>query len=201
MVSVVQRIRKIKQPHGGYIPSKRFRATQLHDEVELNSIENIHPSLIGLTVDYLTRVNTGTKPEDAFFASILGAINAKDSPKASELLDGIYGVDNLSIINACKLSGYDVCFRQGMEFFKPVDEINPDADTIENIRIMVRRGMAFFENYGPVILNGFRFNGAYTDTVTDGDGDFLTETTLWDFKVSVKRPDKNHTLQDRKSVV
>lgn len=60
---------------------------------------------------------------------------------------------------------------------------------------MVNRALEFFDTYGPVTKDGFKFIGGYTDTITAGDGDFLTEDTLWDFKVSKKPPLKEHTLQ------
>ncbi|VEE22786.1 Uncharacterised protein [Streptococcus equinus] len=68
-------------------------------------------------------------------------------------------------------------------------------ETIENVRTMVLRSLAFIENYGPIIKDGFTFEGAYTDVVTIGDGDYLTADTLWDFKVSKKEPNKDQTLQ------
>ena len=48
---------------------------------------------------------------------------------------------------------------------------------------------------GPIVLKGFTFENGYTDYINTGDGDFLTETTLWDFKVSIHHPSKDHTLQ------
>lgn len=60
---------------------------------------------------------------------------------------------------------------------------------------MVQRSKKFIEQYGPITKNGFTFEGGYTDLVSTGDGDFLTETTLWEFKVSVKPPTSTHTLQ------
>ena len=54
MYSVTQRISKIKQPRGGYIKRKDFTCITLEDGIELNSQENIHPSLIGLVIDYMT---------------------------------------------------------------------------------------------------------------------------------------------------
>ena len=35
--------------------------------------------------------------------------------------------------------------------------------------------------------------GGYTVTVETGDGDFLTDDTLWDFKVSKSKPTNKHT--------
>lgn len=79
--------------------------------------------------------------------------------------------------------------------YNPDSKTVPDEATIENIQTMVSRASSFFDEYGPVTLNGFVFPGGYTDVVDSGDGDFLTVDTLWDFKVSVNGPTKDHTLQ------
>lgn len=195
MVSVTRRIKNIEQPRGGYIKAKDFNVTDLVDTNELNSTENISPILIGLTVDYLTRFLNGTSIEKAFEISIQGAINISQFEQASELLMNIKGVDDDSIENACKLVGFDTVYRAGPSTYIPVENITPDKDTIENIRIMVNRGLNFFKIYGPVIKGGFNFEGGYTSLINSGDGDFLTEDTLWDFKVIKTRLTKQHTLQ------
>lgn len=59
----------------------------------------------------------------------------------------------------------------------------------------MNRGIKFFDQYGPITLDGFVFVGGYTDIVSSGDGDFLTKDTLWDFKVSKDKPKSAHTLQ------
>ena len=50
--------------------------------------------------------------------------------------------------------------------------------TIANIRIMVESSLSFFKVFGPVTADGFTMEGAYTATITTGDGDFLTKNTL-----------------------
>lgn len=195
MYSVTQRIKAIKQPRGGYIKPKEFSETALNDGLELNPSENIHASLVGLAVDYLTRFMTGTPALQAFYISLLASERVKERKNAEKLISKIKGLDDNSIVNACKVVGYDVCFRAGTMGFKPVREIQPDSETIENIRIMVNRCLAFWEIYGPVIVDGFTFEGGYTSIVSAGDGDYLTEDTLWDLKVS-REPLKNkYTLQ------
>lgn len=114
---------------------------------------------------------------------------------AKKLLKGIKGLDDESVNNVCKLVGYDVCFRAGIMGYKPVEEINPDSDTIGNIVIMVERSLTFWKEYGPIIKDGFTFEGGYTDIVSSGDGDYLTRDTLWDFKVSKEEPKSKYTLQ------
>lgn len=205
--SVTKRISMVKQPYGGYLNKKQFDITTIDDGKILNEEENIHASLIGLAVDYLTRFLMGASVEEAFKISLQGALcldlflnNASDKKglalrNAKKLLKGIKGLDDESVNNACKLVGYDVCFRAGIMGYKPVEEINPDSATIGNIVIMVERSLIFWKEYGPIIKDGFTFEGGYTDIVSSGDGDYLTGDTLWDFKVSKEEPKSKYILQ------
>lgn len=195
MVPVTQRISKIKQPRGGYIKPKDFNVIKLNDDIMLYEEENIHSTLIGLVVDYLTRFIMGTSLKKAFRISFLGASRVNEDDYAEELLSGINGLDDSSIENACKLVGFDTAFRAGIATYKPVHNIQPDVSTISNIRNMVERSRSFNDNFGPIVKDGFTFEGGYTQLISSGDGDFLTETTLWDFKVSKKGPTNKHTLQ------
>lgn len=195
MSSVTNRIKEIKQPRGGYLNPREFKEIEIKDERNLNNEENVHASIVGMTVDYLSRLNMNNTKEDAFKISLMGARIMQQVDKANKLLDRIKGLDEHSIISACKLVGYDVCFRAGTSFYKPIEDINPDKKTIENIRIMVNRTATFIKEYGPVIEEGMTFIGGYTETITSGDADFMTEDTLWDFKVSNDKPKSAHTLQ------
>ena len=194
MSSVTQRIKEIKQPYGGYIKPNEFEKIQFEDNNELAE-ENIHSSLVGLAVDYMTRYIMGAPIEEAFKISLLGSNIINDSKYAHKLIHNINGLDNKSIYNACKLVGYDVCFRAGPMAYKDVKTIEANDETISNIRIMVDRSTKFFEKYGPIIKDGFTFEGGYTKIINSGDGDFLTYDTLWDFKVSYSAPKSQHTLQ------
>ena len=53
MLSVTERIKRIKQPHGGYINTKEFTPTQLEGGSieDLNPEENVRPGLVGTAVD------------------------------------------------------------------------------------------------------------------------------------------------------
>ena len=105
-------------------------------------------------------------------------------------------MSDISIINACKLVGYDVCFRASILAYVPVETITPDKNTIENVRCMVNRGLAFIKKYGPIVLDGFTFEGGgYSEVITSGDGDYLTKDVLWDFKVSKGKPSAHNALQ------
>ena len=126
---------------------------------------------------------------------MMGASLIKEEEKAAKLMANVKGLDDNSIVNAVKLSGFDVCFRAGVVDYKPVDGIAPDEATIENIRVMVERSLRFLKVYGPKVLDGFTFKGGYTNTVSAGDGDFTTADTLWDFKVSKMPVRKESTLQ------
>lgn len=195
MPSVTSRINQIKQPLGGYIPIKSFTKTTLENDYLLFESENIHASLVGLAVDYLTRIMLGTEKAKVFSASLMGAQVMMQLDNALELMSFITGLDDTSIICTCKLVGYDRCYRAGPSCYRPIESIHPNAETISNIKIMVNRSMDFIQKYGPVIKDGFTFEGGYTKTVSTGDGDFLTNDTLWDFKVLKSTPTSKHTLQ------
>lgn len=223
MMSVTERIKKVDQPRGGYIKPSEFTAIKLNDDIKLHAEENIHGNIIGLVVDYLTRFIIGSKIEDAFKISLEGAeiaerVGVKNATiTANEFLSNIKGIDEKSIVNACKLVTFDVWLRNiiGAAKSKNYNEINPDKKTCENIQILIKRSVSFFEEYGPITKNGFTFEpethsieeyqrfkenktdsyGGYTNIVSSGDGDFLTADTLWDFKVSKKPPTSKNTLQ------
>lgn len=196
MPSVTGRIKQITQPRGGYLNPNKFTEIDLKSEETLNESENISAGIIGMAVDYLSRFIIMKSPlEEAFKISIMGSSIINESRNAEKLLKRIKGLDEESIISACKLVGYDVCFRAGPQFYKSVNEINPDENTINNIRIMVSRMKNFIEQYGPIVDEGMTFVGGYTSDVSSGDADFMTEDTLWDIKVSKDKPKIAHTLQ------
>lgn len=195
MASVTQRIKSIRQPHGGYLPMNAFTKDVYDDGFILNKEENIHPSLVGLAVDYLTRFMSGDSVEQAFHISTLGAKAIGMKNVALTLKSNISGLDDKSIISACQLSGFDVCYRSSISGYKPIEQIIPDTATIENIRIMVNRSLSFWEKHGPVICSEPTFEGGYSTIVNTGDGDYVTKNTLWDFKVSKTPPTSKHTLQ------
>ena len=210
MASVTARVREVKQPRGGYIKPSQFEEISFNGGKVLGE-ENVHASIIGMVVDYMTRYMSGAKVEDAFRISIegyesrlmlLGEKVAKDDKKKridiKSLLGQITGLDGRSITAACKACTYDVWYRNPMSALtaKGAEDTDPDQVTIENIITMVSRSIAFWEEYGPVTVSGFTFEkDGYTDTVNSGDGDYLTTDTLWDFKVSKSKPTNKQTLQ------
>ena len=195
--TVTQRVASVKQPYGGYIKPKEFVMTELKGGgiEDLNPDENVHSSLVGIAVDYLSRYITGTCREDAFRISKLGAQVVCETELFNILLHYVTGLDDESIIAAVRLSGFDSAYRAGIMSYRDVRDIYPDKATVENIRTMVNRSLNFFEVYGPKVKDGLTFEGGYTRCVVNGDGDFLTEDTIWDFKVSKQRITTKHTLQ------
>ncbi len=153
-----------------------------------------------MAVDYLTRFMLGTPVEEAFDISLKGAkiaLMEHAIPNFSQvlyLLTSINGLDDISIDSACRLSGFDVCYRAGVSSFMPVSLITLNKETIENIKIMVNRSVAFL-NTTTIIKSGFTFEGGYTAVIDKGDGDYLSKDTLFDIKVSKNPPTNKHTLQ------
>ena len=204
MSSVTERIKQIKQPRGGYIKPSQFYSIPMGDINELSEVENVHPSVIGMVIDYMTRFMMGEKVEKAFRISIIGAALASElsgrntDDTVQKLLADIKGIDDLSIINACKMVTFDVWRRNPRDAItaKTAEDINPNADTIRNIRIMIQRSLSFWEKFGPIIKSGFTFGrDGYTSVIDSGDGDYLTSNTIWDFKVSKSKPTSKNTLQ------
>lgn len=195
MYSVTRRIKHISQPRGGYLNPKNFTMRQLEDGVTLNSSENISPSLVGLAVDYLSRLSFVHDKRDVFRVALRGAACINEADSALALLDKIEGNSDESITSACKLTRYDSVVRAGPNAYILEEKATPDQHTIENIRAMVNRSVSFFNAYGPIVKSGFTFEGGYTNIVSSGDGDFLTRDTIWDFKVSKNMFKSDSTLQ------
>ena len=224
MSTVTQRINEVTQPRGGYLKPSQFNVYYLNCVEHLKESVNISHALMGLAVDYLVRFMNGTDIRDAFAISLQGAeIASKRKLKnalndANEFIVKIKGLDEESIICAVKLATFDVWYRQGPGFalgMRSYLEIEPDQDTIFNIRVLVTRTLNFISLYSPIVKDGFDFFppdvnmmeyqtmvyegvgvcGGYTGTVSSGDGDYLTKDTLWELKSISSEPTSKHTLQ------
>lgn len=107
MSFVTKRISEIKQPRGGYIKPSQFEVKAIDDGEKLFENENIHSTVIGMAVDYLTRLSMGTGADEAFFISLQGAklassFEVPDAMQiANDLLSNIRGLDDKSVISAC----------------------------------------------------------------------------------------------------
>lgn len=207
MATVTQRVNQIKRPGIDYIKPSEFTRWHLKNTESLSPIEseNVHPSVVGLAVDYLTRFILSNDLREAFSISLKGAmayslLEETEEPLLiyEELLNKVNGLDATSIESACKIATFDVWHRCPFKapYVKGYEETNPNTVTIDNIRIMVERSLSFFKKFGPITKMGFDFypNG-YSKTITAGDGDYLTKDTLWDYKVSKAHPTSVNVLQ------
>ncbi|NMB18934.1 MAG: hypothetical protein GX984_05715 [Erysipelothrix sp.] len=194
--SVTGRIDNIDQPRGGYLSISKFDEVPIKDEWELKDNENLHASIVGMAVDYLTRACLGAKALDAFEVSLKGASNLGLLDDALNLVENIDGLNDESIIAACQLCSFDVAFRQSVSnYTRSFHDNIPNEETIHNIKIMVSRTVKYLEDSGPVLMNGFDLKGAYTELITSGEGDYLTKDAVLELKVIKNKPNKNHTLQ------
>lgn len=194
-----------KQPPRGYIPINLFEKKSYNDSKNLNICENIPKSIIGLCVDYLTRFMVDKKKEKAFEISLKGLSLMPNDVRmeigfyesAEDVLKDINGLDDNSIRRACLLCCFDQCYRVGISYYKGfnIRMVLPDVNTINNIRIMVERACSFIKSYGAIVKYGYTFDGGYSNKIQQGDGDYLTEDTLWDMKVSRKSINIIWTLQ------
>lgn len=200
MVSLTNRINQIKQPYGGFIPVKDMNIRVFFDDMDnvIPKESTFEPQLKGLIVDYLTRIYLGFSKKDAFKISLLGANLISESEIAYELLSLIdnNNIDDQSIIAAYSLVSYDVVFRRGLEFYKPVNHKNMNDYDIAEIRSMVLRTLNFFKkNDQSIIDSGITFKGGYNKNVSSADADFISTNTLWDLKSSKNDPTSKDTLQ------
>jgi type III restriction enzyme len=193
-VSVTRRISVYRQPEGGLIrPAMMDR--RAYEDGKVLGPENVSPPTVGLVVDYLSRMELGDDVRDAFRISMMGARVAGMTDSALPLVEGITGLDDDSIRNACRLVSFDACYRAGVPLSDDALSADPDIQTCENIRIMVGRTVDFFKDEGPVRVFGPTFPGAYTDVIASGDGDLATDDGIWDLKVSKNPPTKEQPLQ------
>lgn len=216
MAPVTRRIKSIKQPHGGYLPARSLHVEVFDDGWVLGE-ENVHPSVVGTAVDTLSRATREENSlEEAFDISLKGARLGGFTNSASDLIDVIRTSGDVlsdhSIRAGLALVKYDSIYRAGVALpVNPVEEYQlgvVSATTLANVRTMVQRTTDFFDRQGGVTVDGFQFidvenlhkigsvvNSGYSDIVSKGDGDALTPNGLWDIKVSVSKPNSQHTLQ------
>lgn len=215
-LTVSQCAKTLKQPRGGYLKRVDFEIKNFGGEYISNDNENISPITAGLVVDYLVRYKITKDKNLAFDIPLLG-IRSLDltlqSPLGAilknqfgndfdpiELSNELFNDLNLnfnddSIIAACKLTAFDVAYRRSALDFTGIDDINPDEQTINQIKELVNRSLKIFDEYGGIIDSGFSFKGAYTKQIINGDADYLSPNILWDMKNIKGYIDKSHTIQ------
>lgn len=192
MVSVTQRITQynnhVGQPRGGLIHPSTLTRAVIEDEhgVLDHRIENLHASVIGMAVDYLSRLAHVHTAQDEFSDSVRDVFRV--SLRGAERIDAVHAgsgvaaaaeeavasiryfetdqglvmaaIDESTVRAACQLAGYDVGGRNDPRLWKSEHGAagkRPDEGTITHVAIMLARTQAFFAEYGPVTKDGFVF--------------------------------------------
>lgn len=180
LLCVTSRAAHFKQPRGGFINPKNMVMTVLGDGIDsLNSNENIAPTQIGSDVDALTRYATSTSEEYKRWLYLWRNNDSDYGKWLKSFLKDIRKTQNYDLIS---------------DYMYHTHHCN-DVDTIQNVLTMVKRSIKFFDICGPKVMDTLTFEGGYSRLVGVGTGDFLTEDTLWDFKVSKRLPTSVYTLQ------
>ena len=86
MPTVTARIKQIQQSRGGYIKPSQFETQEIDDGKVLHEEENVHASIIGMAVDYLTRYAMGIKLQEAYAISLRGSENTHRMHEAGKYL-------------------------------------------------------------------------------------------------------------------
>lgn len=202
MLSVTQRIKYVSQPKNGYIPKGLFQKDIYIDDEEIADIESAYTSIQGMAVDYLTRFILSGNREEAFDISRRGALKideffgkSLETKRFNRLLSQIKGLDDDSIIATCRIVAYDSAFRTGRPYIQRIERKDITGELIQNIRVLVSRTLRFFDRIDSIVMNGFSFEGGYTDLVSSGDGDYLTRTRLVELKTSKEQFSSKWSLQ------
>lgn len=113
--AVTTRIRMVGQPPGGLPPLSLFDHVSLADRMALHprSMEKVAPDLVGLYVDYVTRIAMGVSKRVAFRIPLLGARLVNRTGEAEALLERIVDFTASSARAACLLLDFDAAAHRG----------------------------------------------------------------------------------------
>lgn len=205
------------QPRGGYLPPKDWEVEDMDDTPELGDAVHdigecvsISPQTVGMVVDYLFRADYGLihsdEPvkamADAFRISIMGANMVGMVSKADkyfktialELIKGQDRNNKVIVENACRLVQFDSVLRaMYIPEDKPVHLNEYEVEYVACLESMLLTRFNHVEK--PIMEAGFIVNGDDAKFIGASDGDYLTEDSLIDLKVSKKEPDAKNTLQ------
>lgn len=193
-IKYIRDIPELRQPPHGYLSIDQFVREDIDKIDTLYDMEkeSCKPFIVGLAVDYLTRFSVSGDRLSAFQVSIEGASILSMFDECINLLFKIKNIDDDDSIKlACQLCCFDGAARTNRVY--TVRELNTNNETVHNIRIMVKRALKYFEK--EEMEFGLTFPGGYTKKVNNGDCDFVTKDTLWDFKVSKYPPTIDNSLQ------
>ena len=203
MFSVTQRVKHVGQPNNGYVPKSLFDITTYDDKLDLYDIKSSLSSIQGLAVDYLLRFLCTHDKFKSFFSCICGAMHLDEVSGdtyewdyVKDCLNNINGLDDESILNVCCIVRYDAIHRTSSTTFRPSHDVAFDVNLCKNIFVLVSRCLSFFnKNNLEIIETGFTFEDGYTELVSSGDGDYLTQDMILDIKCSTKSFSTQWSLQ------
>ena len=167
MQTVTGRINEIKQPSGGYVKPRSLLRIKYDDGKTLNDNENIPPQLIGIVVDYLTRYM---------------------------LTEDVYESFDISYRGSKIATSYMLSRMKKGEI--PYDFEKADQYGFGKALYLIDGIQGLDDESGPVVEAGVTFpKCSFTDMICNADADYLTNDTIWDFKVIKSEPSSKHTLQ------
>lgn len=95
----------------------------------------------------MTRILLGAKPKKVFQPAINGMMDAKVDMFGDtfDLIDEVTDLDDDSILAAFQLSIYETIYRSGYRSSINLENNLPNNHTIENIKEMINRSLAYFK--------------------------------------------------------
>ena len=109
MSTVTQRVREVKQPRGGYLKPSVFEKKVFYDGNTLLENENVHASIMGMVVDYMTRFLISGDVYDAFQISGLG-YSVRQAILGGEMSDCDSNL--IWVLNNCGIKNISVAKRK-----------------------------------------------------------------------------------------
>lgn len=197
---------------------KSFTLEELDYEMDLHArdSESVSPSVIGPAVEGLFKMAMGQNASVAFRASFLGAILLDNigelGEKPDEFIVGRHAsqaqglMDQLGATlgkgkpyeakHGIDLCTYDVVYRTGNPaYYRPYSRLT--LETEENVYRMVDYAKEVFKDLheGDTVKEVAFDKESFGRYIAKGDGDFMTDQTLWDMKVWTKSFDKKVYIQ------
>lgn len=162
--------------------------------------ESLKPTLLGTLIDYLTRIVIYKDLKAFDFIK-----NTKNKKLIQQLKKDFKDIDytqltqeNIKLVT--RLCLFEHSFR-GNEYIDPLKEnIEINTLTCDHIKIMLNRANNFFNKFGHPVLTQYKCSittslKEKTYVEVYGDGDYLLQDALVDFKVSKNGPIQDYVRQ------
>jgi len=179
-----------------FIKVDDFKKTQYRSNSKLYRRESIPAYLSGVIIDYLTRYKLLKDPTKAFSIPLIVDIDKEVNGEASKLVSQIKKFDKESVDIALKLCRYDNYYRTGK--LEDTAQYKLTEHDYFNLGTMVNRATWFINSCidkTKILEVDIEFDGAYTNKVTNGDADYLTNKVLIDLKTSAYEPKSADAFQ------